>query len=169
MAGSPESNYFSQGSAIHSSGGEGRARVEKPREPSLPHRPEPPAPTAPGGARRGWPRTRARRCLWDYLSFRARPLGRGAGVVPAEWQISRGLSPPRAPSHRRRARPARGSRTPTAPNPCLRRTAAPHPAHAPRPRRRLGRTRASAPGLLQVGPGPCLLGPWMLLSKVKVK
>lgn len=94
--GSPESNYFSRGSAIHRSDGEKGAGVDGPWRAPLPRRAGLWAPAAPGGASR-------------TLEGRAAPppglfvlprgaLRPGADVDPAEWQeISQRFPPTRSP------------------------------------------------------------------------
>lgn len=122
------------------------------------------APSEPDRAAQGYTY-----CLWDYLSFRAqRP--RPADVGPAEWQeISQGL-PPAARSRpigaARAVREGRAHAHSTSrssheqPQPC---TCSPaYPA--------LWAARALFLGAFsRLGPGPCLWGPWMVLSEVKVK
>lgn len=162
-AGSRESNYFSQGSAIHSSGREegrgGRAVAEA--------TPPPPA----GASRAGWakPRRGARRRRGDYLSFREPRCGPGADVDRAEWQeISQGLPPPRAPGQSAlRGRCSRAAHTHIP-------GSTPHasslrPAHALLPTPPCWPHARVSSGPSQVQAWTLSSGPQMLLSKVKVK
>lgn len=162
--GSRESNYFSQGSAIHSSGREEGERGSSCRR----GRPSPAArasgPRQPrAGRAEPWRGARSRR--GDYLSFRVPRCGPGADVDRAEWQeISQGLPPPRAPGQSApRGRCSRAAHT-HIPGSTPHANGL-HPAHAPlptppwRPHARLSSGPFPGPGLEPrlVGPRCCSL------------
>ena len=144
--GSPESNYVSQGSAIHPSGLARRGRgVEEPRRTPLPRRPGLWAPAAPGG-------------VSTALEGHTAPppglfvLPRGhCGPEPKSTRLSgrrltKGFPRRAPPANRRRAGGARGPRTRAFQNPRLIRTSSP-PRTLFFPPRLPGSTRAAPRGL----------------------
>lgn len=135
MAGSLESNYFSQGSAIQSSGRGERVGVEKPRKPSRPHRLGSPYSDSSG---RGEASLEGAR---DAASGTICPSACGSSSgAPASFRLSGRLAkgfPRRAPRANRRRRAGLAPGSPHS-HPLIHASrqhpplAPPQPAHAPR-------------------------------------
>lgn len=166
--GSRESNYFSQRSAIHSSGRQERSGGSSSRRAAPPPPPGPPGPgsSGRGEASRGGARSPAVGTICPSARRAAAPAPTSTGLSGR--RLAKGFPRRAPPANRRRAGGARGPRTRTFQDRRLTRTAS-TPRTLPVLPRPVGLTRAPLRGLLQVQAWTASPGPQMLLSKVKVK